>query len=384
MQLSDFASAVEKRALDAYEKHGSYRKAAKELGLNPASVQRAVSRVKRRAASKGFAPEAGWTHPVPDPHYAKGISACFKRGESEPSLVWVKSAQDADEARAIQWREWREEFAEPVRGLGKLPPCTKLASARLCNEYLIGDPHIGMFAWAEETMGADWDLQIAERVHMAVIAKLIADSPPAALAHLVLLGDTTHADNYQGVTRAGGNRLDVDSRYPKMVRVAFRTTRAFVHYAAQSHDKVRLTVVPGNHDEHFAVNLAEAFAMHFEGDPRIEVDSTASPDKFFQWGKTLSMYTHGNRMKPNRMQAKLSRHPAWSETKLHLVKQGHLHHSSREDIGNAYRETFEVLPPADAWHAGEGYAAGRSMTRITYDIEHGEIGRGIVPVSMVE
>lgn len=380
--LEDFASEVEKRALRAVEKHGSYRAAAAKLGLHQASVHRACQRVKRRAASQGFAPEAGWTNRVPDPHFAKGVSTLYGK-DGNVKLQWVKSQQDSDERAALLWREWREEFAEPCKGVGRLPKLIVTPSDRLCNEFVIGDPHLGMHAWAEETLGDDYDTAIAERIHIDVMKLLVSSAPPADTANIVCLGDLTHADNFQATTRASGNRLDVDSRYPKVVRTALRTVRSLIHLAAQNHKKVRLVLVPGNHDEHTSVALAEAFAMHFEGDSRIEVDNSGSPDKFFVWGKTLSMYTHGHRMR-GRMQAKLSKHPAWSSTTEHHVKHGHIHHNHKQEIGNCYLETFEVLPPADAWHAGEGYAAGRSMTRITYDLEHGEVGRGRVPVSMVK
>jgi hypothetical protein len=353
------------------------------LGVHYSVISRALARVKRRAASRGFAPEAGWTHPVPDPHYATGVSTLHRRGEPEPLLVWTKSAQASDERRAILWREWCDEFAEPLRGTQRLPKQTRFGLEELCNEFLIGDPHVGMFAWAEETLGEDWDLKIAEQTHVAVMAKLVADAPAADTAHIVYLGDTTHADNYEATTRKGGNRLDVDSRFPKMIRTALRMVRIQIDQAAQTHRKVRVTFVKGNHDELVAVHLAEAFAMLFEGD-RIQVDTSPSTEAFFRWGVTLSMYTHGHRMKDLRMVGKMSRHPDWSATRYHEIKHGHVHHSSRREVGNATVESFEVLPPSDAWHAAEGYAAGRSMTRITYHLQHGEIGRGRCPVSMVQ
>jgi hypothetical protein len=123
--------------------------------------------------------------------------------------------------------------------------------------------------------------------------------------------------------------------------------------------------------------------MFFDGNPRVEIDD--DPSKFFchQFGRTLITATHGDMLKPARMPGYVaSRWPdEWGATRHRYAYFGHVHHSSRggEEDGLIW-ETFQTLAAKDAWHAGEGYQSGRSMTAITHHKETGELTRNRVTV----
>ena len=63
---------------------------------------------------------------------------------------------------------------------------------------------------------------------------------------------------------------------------------------------------------------------------------------------------------------------------------GHIHHLSRDkECAGCVVETFRTLAPKDAWHAGQGYRAGRDMYAITHHVSHGEFMRTRCDVSML-
>src|SRR6185437_3939467 len=90
--------------------------------------------------------------------------------------------------------------------------------------YPLGDPHIGMLAWAAE-VGESFDLHIAERELCECMKQLVARSPSASEAIIVNLGDFWHAQDDTQRTPTSGNKLDVDGRSGKVGQVGVRILR---------------------------------------------------------------------------------------------------------------------------------------------------------------
>lgn len=49
--LLQFATEAQRKKLEAYKKYGSYRKAAKKLGINHSAIRQAVKQCERKACS---------------------------------------------------------------------------------------------------------------------------------------------------------------------------------------------------------------------------------------------------------------------------------------------------------------------------------------------
>lgn len=355
-------------------------------------VADAIKRTRQRAAAKGWAPEFGWDRGVPAPHVAKGVSTLYD-GDGKARMQWVKSSLSDERARETLQIAVAE-FLRPLEGLGKLPPPPKHTDSDLLNVYVMGDPHLGMLAWAKETLGLDYDLKIAEQVHVDAMRRLVADSPKAAQSAVVNLGDALHADNYDFLTQSG-HRLDADSRFPRMIEVAVRTFKAQGEIVAGASNVVDWFNVSGNHDRNTAPWLNEALRGWWSSEPRLQVNTSPSANLKLRFGKVLLGFTHGDRTR-----GKFGKKRAynaqdflsvmatdwsedWGATVHRYGLQGHIHSSNRIAASGGYLESFETLASSDAWHAAQVYRSGQSMTRITFHREHGEIGRGRVPVSMV-
>src|SRR5574343_23986 len=95
---------AQKEHLQAYLKYGSTRSAERETGKNRRTIQRSLEAIRQNATLKGLDPEAGLTHPLPDPLRLKGVSSYYNR-DGELTGQWVKSTVD-EERRLKLIEEW--------------------------------------------------------------------------------------------------------------------------------------------------------------------------------------------------------------------------------------------------------------------------------------
>ena len=374
----------QKEILEACIEAGSQAKAATRLGIDRKGVDRAVKRVSKYAASQGYSPKHDMTRPAPDGFFVKGTSTYYNE-DGKPTGQWVKTQQDASAVAAMQ-REFIEALAEDIKGLAKPVPIPRLKFSDMMSMYVIGDAHFGMRSWKAETMEADFDLAIAERELKAAISYLVQASPPSEQALLVDVGDFMHVDNQRQQTPNGGNLLDVDTRYQKLIRIVVMTFRYGIEQLLRKHKRVRVFVTPGNHNIDSAGWIALALSMFYENEPRVEIETSPSKFFYYKWNNSLFGITHGDRMKlaelPSIMAA--DRPKEWGETEHRYWITGHVHHTEKKEHRGCFVETFNTLAPNDAWHTASGYRSLRQMTRIDYHARFGEFSRQPVKMGMID
>jgi len=89
-----------------------------------------------------------------------------------------------------------------IDGAGKLrrtlitPPVIKGRSAEVLQALVIADPHVGKYAWGEETGWQDYDIGIAKRLLKASAGELLAEGEYRKVGKraIFLLGDYFHYD----------------------------------------------------------------------------------------------------------------------------------------------------------------------------------------------
>jgi hypothetical protein len=381
VNLKDFATETQKRYIDAVNKAGSIRAAARAEGVNFYSVWRSIDAVKRVAALRGYSPDHDMTRPVPDTHVAKGISTYYDQ-EGKVRGQWVKSSLD-DEKREQAIRAFIGYLVEDVKGLAPLAAPPEHVNADLLCVYPMGDPHFGMYAWWQEA-GDDFDLNIAERLTCSAVDRLVASAPPAETALMLNLGDMFHADNQKNVSQSG-HQLDVDGRWAKVQQVGLRAMIHCVRRLLEKHARVVLRINKGNHDGHSSYALALMIDAYFHNEPRVEVDLSPAVMWYFQFGKVLIGSTHGDTIKGADMVGIMAADmpEAWGTTQHRYLYVGHVHHQDVKEHRGGVVEYFRTLAARDAWHAGQGYRAGRDMRLIVQHKEYGEIERHRCDVAMI-
>jgi hypothetical protein len=382
--MKQYATPKQSEYIDAVNSLGSARKAARKLGVSHTTVDSALSRVRRKAAVAGYAPEFSMVHPVPEPFVVRGVSTYYNK-EGKPSGQWVKSRLDDD--------RYQQMILSAIEGLkDEIPRETAnilinpaLTDVNLCNCYVITDYHLGMLSWGEET-GNDWDIKIAEEMLVRWFQQAIAQSPNSKYAVFAQLSDFLHFDGIDAVTPASKHLLDVDTRFSKLVRVAIRVLRRIVGMLLHKHEFLHIKMCDANHDPVSQIWLRELFCVLYEDEPRVTVDNSPNPYNAYEFGDVSLFFHHGHkRTVSNVADVFVSMfREMYGRTKYAYAHMGHLHHLDIKENNLMIVEQHRTISPNDAFGARGGYLSGRDAKVITYHKGYGEVSRLTINSRMVE
>lgn len=381
-KLKEYATARQAQYIDAVNTHGSTRKAATALGVHHAGIDQALAAVRRKAAASGYAPEHDMTHEVPAPYLVKRISQNHA-GDGTLNQQWTIFEPGKVEAFAAL-QEFVEGLAEDIRGKSPHIHAPIGTTADLLAIYPMGDPHVGMLSWGQET-GTNFDLEIAETLIKRAIDRLVEAAPPADTGLVINLGDFFHADDSTNRTPHGQNVLDVDGRYAKIMQVGLRCMIYVILKTLERHKHVIVRNVCGNHDPHASYALGLALDAYFSNEARVTIELSPSPFWYYSFGDTLIGVTHGDGIKMDTLGPVMAtdRPKEWGAANFRYWYIGHVHHSQIKELVGVTVESFRTLASGDAWHHGKGYRSGRDMRCIVISKEHGEIERHRCDVAMI-
>ena len=381
-QLASWATIKQLEFLEAIEKHGSMGKAGRALKVDPATISRAITSLKAKAALQGWSPQHDMNKVVPDGYLVKGVSTYYNK-EGEKAGQWVKSSLDAARTEEIK----RAAIAAMCEEIPKLGATLHVLGTHdhLCNVYTLTDSHVGMLAWHKEG-GADWDLKIAEAVLTGCFQQMITASPKAATCVVNQLGDFLHYDGLAAVTPTNAHILDADGRFAKMVQVAIRILRRVVDMSLAHHDQVIVLMAEGNHDLASSVWLRAMFQALYENEPRVRVIDSELPYYVHQHGVTMLAFHHGHLKKNDQLPILFaSQFPKiWGGTTKRYAHTGHRHHSEEKEHSGITVIQHPTLAARDAYAARGGWLAERQVTSITYSDKFGQVARNTVVPEMLE
>lgn len=374
---------LQRTMLEAIRAHGSIRQATIAMGYpaNSGAVSNAWARIKARASAHGLSPESGWDHPTPQSHIAKGVSRYFKLDDGG---IWVK-ADLKQEERENLIREALEAFHDQIPKAKPVARERKVTDKDLLNLYTITDFHLGMYAWHEES-GDDWDLKIAEDTLLGWFDEAVSRAPRAEQAVFCQLGDFLHWDGLEAVTPTSKHILDADTRYQKVVRVAIRVLRQCVNRLLTKYERVHIIQADANHDPAGSAWLREAFAVFYEDEPRVTVETSPMTFYAYEWGQTSLYWHHGHRVRPDKLGETFAStfRDLFGRTKFAYGHSGHYHHKIVVEKSTMPVEQHRTLAAKDNYAASHGYMAGRDAQVITYSKRFGEVSRIRVSPEMLE
>jgi len=375
----------------------THTEAAKKLGINRHKVGDVIRDVYLRMNSD-LSTEAVNCETEQSEASKKYLSEYIVKGESilydedgNEKLRWVKT----DSNKAMQLKAYEDAVTSLLEKLEskelkldfdlKLNNPKNILSSEEAVVYPLGDMHIGMFSWDKET-GDDYDLEIAHKTIITAYKKLCASAPDTETAFLINLGDFFHIDNYNGMTAKSNNRLDFDTRWPKVLETGLQIMVELVYMLLQKHTKIIIRNAKGNHDTHSTIFLNAYLKAWFKNDERVIVEQSPATFWFHKWGKNLIGVTHGDTVKmdtlPEIMAADAEKY--WSDTKYRYWYIGHVHHMQKKEFRSCIVESFNTIAAKDAWHYESGYRSQRLIKYKVLHKEYGEIQEGSVNVKMIE
>lgn len=379
-RLYDFATEVERRHLDAIKEFGGGKAAETALGLGNDTINKALRRVKARAASQGYAPG----------HFADGVAAGYRmgkvtvqRGPNGVERVWERQSPDMDKQQELMAASLEAMTAE----IRPLPPIAAptVSLPQLATLYTFTDYHVGALCWHKEG-GADWDVTIAKDLGEKAMAALVAGSPASDTAIVNVQGDWMHYDGHAPVTPAHGHILDADSRFGRVVDVSIALIRQLCALALTKHPNVILHIAEGNHDLASSLWLRKLFGALYEHETRLSVHDSELPYTAIQWGKTMLGFHHGHMRKNDQLPALFAAQfrSMWGECPKVYIHTGHRHHKEDKEHSGCRVIQHPTLAARDAYAARGGWWSERAITAVSYHREFGEVGTVTVSPEMLE
>lgn len=367
--------------VEASNRLGSMRAAARELGVAKSAVQESIARLKISAAARGYAPG----------HFADGVAPGYRmgkvtvqRGPGGVERVWER--QHPDEQvwldtvhRILDEASEKLPRVRPTVGPGH-------ADSKLCNLFVLTDAHIGALAWHREG-GADWDLSIAEETIIGAFRHMVAAAPRAQRAVVAFMGDVCHQDSNKPLTPAHAHLLDADSRPRKIVSAVVRIMRTIIQMVLETHDEVHVVCGEGNHDEYTSGNvLPEVFGILYENERRVTINDAVLPYYVVQHGRVMLGFHHGHKKAPTQLPMYFATAHAkmWGETTKRYAHCGHRHHVEEKEHSGMKVIQHSTLAARDAHASRGGWFSERQAIAITYHEEFGEVARLTVTPEMLK
>jgi len=221
---------------------------------------------------------------------------------------------------------------------------------------------------------------------VAAAQHLVACAPHSHEALVINLGDFFHADSLDNQTRQSHNKLDVDTRWTKVLRVGLRIMRTIIETALTKHRRVRVINEIGNHDEHTSQMLTLALSSMYERNPRVTFDQSPARFHYHSFGRNFIGVHHGDTVKPDSLGAIMAadRPLEWGMSVYRYWYTGHVHNRRVFELPGCLVESFRTLAAKDAWHAESGYRSGRDMQAIVLHRDFGEVCRHRVGIEMLK
>jgi hypothetical protein len=274
-----------------------------------------------------------------------------------------------------------EAFKQELKSLS--PVCPKINYPRenkdLLWECAIFDAHIGKLSYAPET-GSNYDVKIASKIYADAVDFSIANARKFKIEKIIFpIGqDFLHVDGKTDETTAG-TRQDTDGRSTKVFVTARKLLIASIE-KLKTIAPVDVICTPGNHEENSMFHLGDCLECRYWNDENVTIFNDPRSRKYYQWGKNLIGYVHGDKTKINDLAVLMATESPkiWSQTKYRYWRLGHYHHQKLyvDEKSGVIIEVLPSISAADSWHSTQGYTENiRGAVSSMFDKEHGLIGK---------
>ena len=279
-----------------------------------------------------------------------------------------------------QWRKYksktdsgailREELMQEVQPLN-VTYQSKLPAGDYALEIMLTDHHFGKIPFSYKP--EDWTLETSKYEYLKAIDFHLSMAPQEVGTLILPIGnDLLHINSNTGTTKRG-TAMEYSENYHRLYRFVREVVAGSV--LSLSHGfNIQVVIVPGNHDEDACYRLGDYLEGLFRGNDRVYVNNEGQDRKYIAWGDSLILYTHGEKVKPEKL------HDAFSvdvpslnsKARYRYAHIGHLHKNSksetwRKNVKDEYLGTeVEICPslsPTDNWHFDNMYSGNQRRSK---------------------
>ena len=245
-------------------------------------------------------------------------------------------------------------------------------------EINLTDHHFGKMSWGLETGYSNYDTKIAAAVWYRALTALVQRASNYTYSEIwfVVGNDLLNSDDVMSRTTSG-TLVESDNRHEKTYAYVRQILVDTVEQLRKLAKKVKIVVVPGNHDHNATWHLGDSLECYFHKYKDVEVDNTPKVRKYHTFGNVLIGYTHGDNGKrsdlPMLMATEVSE--LFGKSKFREWHTGHNHAEITHEKNGIVVRILSALCAPDAWHAENGYVGNRrSSQAFQWDKNEGLIG----------
>ena len=297
------------------------------------------------------------------------IGASFER---------IKSVSKEEE---LAW--FKEEVAAFAPKYEKMIYPSHPAKSRCMVEMSNPDPHIGLLAWDQETLHADWDVSLAlDACNKAFDAQLAFAARHEPEQIIIPMGNDLFNVDTVANTTTKGTHQDEDSRWKRTFKAVRQMTIRQID-RARLIAPVKVMVIPGNHDTARAFMFGDVLEARFEQCHDVEVDNSPAVHKAHLYGRNLIGFTHylgAARARKDWPMFFATRFKKWyASAKYMEVHGGHTHHedvrgtrsSISKDFYGVRLRDLPSLSPNSAWSTEQLYVSQRESQAFKWEYDCG-------------
>lgn len=290
-----------------------------------------------------------------------------------------------------QWRKYKstvdtsailkEELTKAVKPL-KIKSRKSEPTGDLALEIMLTDHHFGKIPFSYKA--EDWSLENAKAEYLKAIEFHLSKAPKDVSTLILPIGnDLMHINTNTGSTKKG-TPMEYSANYHHLYSFV-RECIAGSIVSLSKRFNIKVVVVPGNHDEDACYRLGDYIEGLFHDSEVVSVDNSGHDRKYVPWGSSLIMYTHGEKVKAEKLHDSFSIDVPQlnAKAKYRFAHIGHLHKNSvsetfRRNIKDEYLGTeVEICPslsPTDNWHFDNMYSGNQRRSKaFLYDLDKGKV-----------
>lgn len=384
------------KVIEAYNEHGSQRKAAKALGMSRRSFRRYLD----QGNAHGYEADPGFK-------VTKVSKTLNKKGEVLQKSVVTKLAPTedhqtregkiarrstlygADGSVVAEWvirkpedqqvddylKALDDHFVKDTVRLSAPPVLQSDFSEEDLALFMSIDEHLNV-KLVSDLCDEEYGLEEAVTLIMDKFKRLVSRTNKTKKALFVNLGDQFHSNDHMNVTPQSKHVLDSDKSFWTLSGAAIDLNRQKIEYLLNYYDELEIHGVGGNHDIDAQGWLFRCLHIAYENENRVNVKFYPDEAMVYQHGNTFLGFHHGHRLKPDVMAGAFADryNTEYGNTQMRYLHSGHIHHDSEKDLWGGFKwHSHRTIAPKDWYSKSHGYITRQSMKSYVYNVEEGEV-----------
>lgn len=244
-------------------------------------------------------------------------------------------------------------------------------------EIAMYDIHFGRLTWDEES-GESYDIKIAEKAIKSSLIKLLSLVENQKISKILFpMGNDFFNVDSKFNTTTGGTPQQEDTRWQKTFQKGRELCVWMLDLCSQI-APVDVLIIPGNHDQQRAFYLGDSLYSWYHNSQDVNINNEAIGTKYYNYGKTLLGFTHGNDVKLEKLPFIMAydQPELWAKTKFREWHTGDKHHKKgltpiEDESSGMLIRIIRSLVAFDAWTYNSGYRSLRASESFLWHPENG-------------